>query len=95
MATWKVTQLERNVSDGLVVKATWRIEIVQGDVNEFTVGDTLLGPRGSDFIEFEDLTEEDVIGWLQAMPELLAVEADVAARARAAQIPNTTLGLPW
>ena len=95
MATWKVTQLERNVSDGLVVKVSWRIEIVQGDVNEFTVGDTVLGPRGSDFIEFETLTEQGVISWLQALPELLAFEADVTARAQAAQTPATVVGLPW
>ena len=94
MATWKVTQLERNASDGVATKVTWRIEIVQGSVNEFTVGEAVLGPKGSPFIAFDSLTEADVVGWLKAMPELLAVEADVTNRAIAAQVPTTVLGLP-
>ena len=94
MATWKVTQLERNASDGVATKATWRIEIVQGSVNEFTVGEAVLGPKSRPFIAFDSLTEADVVGWLKTMPELLAVEADVTNRAIAAQVPTTVLGLP-
>ena len=68
--TWEVTGL-KNTSDGTVVQTYWKKEGTDSDGNvgsfagatPFDNGD----PTADDYIAFADLTEEDVLGWIQAV----------------------------
>lgn len=68
--TWEVTGL-KNTSDGTVVQTYWKKTGTDADGNEgifqgatpFDNGD----PTADDYIAFADLTEADVLGWIQAV----------------------------
>lgn len=67
---WEVTGL-KNTQDGTVVQTYWRKVGTDADGNEgsfagatpFTNGD----PTAEDYIPFAELTEADVLGWIQAV----------------------------
>jgi len=94
MTTWKITDLERQIEDGLVVKAHWMISESDGDIYEFAVGVTVLS-RGESFVPYEGLTEETVINWLKNIEECTAIEVNVIAAVAAKKTPITTIGVPW
>ena len=68
--SWEVTGL-KNTADGTVVKTYWKKTGTDSDGNEgsftgatpFDNGD----PTADDYIAFADLTEADVLGWIQAV----------------------------
>jgi len=68
--TWEVTGL-KNTSDGTIVQTYWKKTGTDTDGNSgsfagatpFDNGD----PSDPDYIAFADLTEADVLGWIQAV----------------------------
>ena len=102
--TWVISTLERDLIGDLaggVVVAHWRVtaEQVDGD-NTYnassygTVGFTP-DPTSSDYIAYDDLTEADVIGWVQADVDKDAVEASLQANIDGQITPATATGVPW
>ena len=72
MATWTIANLERNLADGGVTVAHWRVtesETVGDDTftasSYGTVGFTP-DADASDFVAYDSLTEEVVMGWVHA-----------------------------
>ena len=97
MATWTISTLERELSDGGVVVAHWRATAVDGDFSASsygTVGFTP-DPSSSGFIAYDSLTEADVIGWVQAELDQDAIEASLAAKIEADKNPTQAAGVPW
>ena len=101
MATWTISNLERNVADGGVTVAHWRVtaEETVGDVTYTassygTVGFT---PDASadDFVAYDSLTEATVLGWVQAEVDQDATEAALTANIEAQKNPVTADGMPW
>lgn len=100
---WKILNMEHKTSDGFVIEVTSTYEKQNGPgyaseifVNEF---EEVVGPE---FIPYEDLTEEVVIGWVKdalGTEEVNKTEASVNALAAAKkqEIENPTIepGLPW
>jgi hypothetical protein len=66
MATWTIANLERNVADGGVTVAHWRVEEVDGDYSASSYGTVSFEPDASDpsFVAYDNLTESDVLGWV-------------------------------
>ena len=64
--TWKIESLERNIADGGVVRANWRANAVDGDHRTSAYGGISFtpDPDADDFIPFESLTEDVVLGWI-------------------------------
>jgi len=101
MATWTIANLERNVADGGVTVAHWRV------TEEETVGDDTFtassygtcgftpDPDADDFVAYNSLTEEVVMGWVHAKVDQDATEAALTANIEAQKNPVTANGMPW
>ena len=84
-----------------VIVAHWRCNAEQVD-GDNTYNATSYGtcgftpdPTASDYIAYDDLTEADVIGWVQADVDQDAVEASLQANIDAQITPTTGTGVPW
>jgi hypothetical protein len=105
MATWTIANLERNLSDGGVTVAHWRVtesetvgtgdDAVTHTASAYgTVGFT---PDADDpsFVPYDSLTEADVMAWVWAEVDQAATEAALTADIEAQKNPVTADGMPW
>jgi len=100
MATWKIANLERNTADGGVVVAHWTCSDADGDYSGSVYGSMgfTYDASAAGFIPYDNLTEADVIGWVQAemgSEQVAAHEANVAAQIEAQKNPTQASGVPW
>jgi cytochrome c1 len=97
MTTWTISTLERELSDGGVVIAHWRATAVDGDFSASSYGTCGFtpDPSASGFIAYDSLTEEDVIGWVQAAVDKYEIEASLAAQIEEDKNPTQAAGVPW
>ena len=101
MATWTIANLERNVADGGVTIAHWRV------TESETVGDDTFtasaygtcgftpDPDADDFVAYDSLTEEVVMGWVHADVDKDATEAALTANIAGQKNPVSASGMPW
>ena len=101
MATWTIETLERNTSDGGVIVAHWRVTESE-TVGEETYTASSYGtcgftpdPSAEGYIAYADLTEADVIGWVQADVDQAGIEAGLTANINEQKTPTTADGVPW
>jgi hypothetical protein len=105
MAIWTIANLERNVADGGVIVAHWRVTetetVGEGDdavtYSASSYGTVGFTPDASadGFIAFDDLTEADVLGWVYEEVNQAETEAALAADIAEQKTPVTTDGVPW
>jgi hypothetical protein len=93
--TWKIVQLDRQTSDGFVTTAHWQATAVDGE-HSASIVNTCSWSDGTPTVDYADLTQEQVLGWIWAN----GVDKDATEAALAAQIaeqkePKTARGLPW
>lgn len=102
--TWKIAQLKRNSSNGLVIEVTYFMNFLHEGLSDRKVGGVALtgDPTDPAFIPYEDLTEEIVINWVKAelgTEAVAEVEAEFLARLEAVieKKNNSTVlvGTPW
>ena len=101
MATWTIANLERNVADGGVTVAHWRV------TESETVGDDTFtassygtcsftpDPDADGFVAYDSLTEEVVMGWVHADVDKDATEAALTANIAGQKNPVSADGMPW
>jgi hypothetical protein len=94
ITTWKIAQLDRQTSDGLVTTAHWTVNAVDGEYSAGSYG-TVSFERGNSFIAYDSLTEAQVIAWVKAKLDVAAIEANLTAQIQAKKTPATATGLPW
>lgn len=92
--TWKINNLERQTSDGLVTVVHWGATAVDGDFSASIVNTQAL-ERGDSFVNYDTLTEQTVLGWLWGKVDKEAVEAALEAQIEAQKAPVVASGLPW
>lgn len=92
--TWKINQLERQAEDGLVTVAHYDVVAVDGDYSARTYG-TVSFERGETFIDFNQLTETDVISWVKSKLDPAAVEQSLADQIATQKNPPVLQGMPW
>jgi len=105
MATWTIENLERNVADGGVTVAHWRVTetetVGEGDdavtYSASSYGTVSFTPDASadGFIAFDALTEADVLGWVYEEVDQAETEAALAADIAGQKTPVTSDGVPW
>ena len=97
MATWTIANLERNVADGGVTVAHWRVEEVDGDYSASSYGTVGFEPDASDpsFVAYDNLTESDVLGWVWAEVDQAATEAALTVDIESQKNPTSADGMPW
>jgi hypothetical protein len=101
MATWTIANLERNVADGGVTVAHWRVTESE-TVGEDTYTASSYGTCGftpdasaEDFVPYADLTESTVLGWVHADVDKDATEAALTANIAEQKTPTSADGMPW
>ena len=105
MATWTIANLERNVADGGVTVAHWRVtesETVGTGDDAVTYTASSYGTVGftpdasaDDFVAYNDLTEEVVMGWVWESVNQEDTEAALTANIEAQKNPVSADGMPW
>jgi aspartate oxidase len=97
MATWTIANLERDIATGGVQVAHWRVTEVDGDYSASAYGTVGFTPdaSASDFVAYDSLTEEVVMGWVHAEVDQDATEAALTANIEAQKNPVSADGMPW
>ena len=95
--TWTISTLERNTSDNGVVVAHWRCSKTEGDHTASSYGTCGFTPdvEKVDFVAFDALTEEAVIGWVQESMDVEALVAGLDAQLAEMAAPASVAGTPW
>jgi hypothetical protein len=98
--TWKINNLERQTSDGLVTVVHWGASATEASNDPekpYSAGvyNTQALERGNSFVNYDTLTEETVLGWLWEKVDKAAVEAALTAQIEAQKAPVMASGLPW
>jgi hypothetical protein len=96
---WKIAQLERQLSDGIVFTLHYTIEAFDGTYRASAYGSLgLEAPEEDEAIPFADLTEEIVVGWLLdkfGEEKVAEIEAALQAQIDEQAAPTKGAGLPW
>ena len=93
----EIKNLERNVADGGVTVIHYGITVVDGEYRASSYGTVSVTPDPSDagFVPFEDLTQADVVAWVEAALDVAEIEANLSANIAEQKAPKTEVGLPW
>jgi hypothetical protein len=94
ITTWKIAQLDRQTSDGLVTTAHWRADAVDGEHSAGSYG-TVGFERGESFTAYDSLTEAQVIAWVKEKLDAAEIEASLQSQIDAKKTPTTATGVPW
>ena len=105
MATWTIANLERNVADGGVTVAPWRVtesETVGTGDDAVTHTASAYGTVGftpdadaDGFVAYDDLTESSVLAWVHESVDQDATEAALTANIAGQKNPVSADGMPW
>ena len=90
---WTIEQLERKTADGFVTTAHWRCTAQDGDFSGTVYGSC--GFSGDLNTPYDQLTQEQVLGWVWESVNKEDTEAAVQAQVDAQKTPETASGLPW
>jgi len=95
--TWKIANLERETADGFVYTAHYTVDVEDGTYRAGAYG-SIGFERPETLIPYADLTEEIVVGWVQAA--LGEEKVQEVAQALLTQLseqrePTKASGVPW
>lgn len=99
--TWTISSLETAPKEGQLIDVVkivhWRYKGVDGDYSaEVYSSYACAEPSSTDFTAYPDLTEADVIAWLEAGLDVDSLKANIAAQIDEQKNPKiVTLPLPW
>lgn len=96
--TWKINTLEyTNDSDKGVINAHWDVTLTDEDYSARRYGSCSFSPDPSsdEYVPFESLTEELVIGWVQSSLDVEEIEQSLTAQIEEQKNPKTLKGLAW
>ncbi len=92
---WNVVNMDRLTSDGFVVTVHYTVSAVDGEYTASTYGTVSYTQESENFTPFEDLTKDQVIGWVKDSLGEQTVEESLAAQIEAQKNPVQESGLPW
>jgi len=104
--TWSINTLERELADGYVFTAHYSVNAVSSTLNpegnpysQGAYGSVGLERPEGDLIPFEDLTQDQVIGWVKEKlgGDEKVAEIEQALTDRLAEVisPSKINGVPW
>ena len=101
MADWSIANLERDIATGGVTIAHWRVT-AEETVGEDTFTASAYGtvgftpdPDADDFVAYDSLTEEVVMGWVWESVNQEETEAALTANIEGQKNPVSADGMPW
>jgi hypothetical protein len=92
--TWKISQLDREVSNGFVTCAHWQATAVDGEHTASAYA-TVSWAEGTPTIPYANLTEATVLAWVWESVDKTATEASLAAQIALLKNPVKSTGVPW
>ena len=97
---WKIEQMERQLADGGIITAHYRVFLSEGDETVSAYGSQQLEPDPSspEFVPYESLTEDTVVAWVkEALTDVKVsqIEGQLAAVLDQKLNPTTAVGRPW
>jgi hypothetical protein len=92
--TWKISTLDREVSNGFVTTAHWNCTAVDGEHSASCYA-TVSWAEGTPTVPYANLTEATVLGWVWESVDKAATEASLAAQIELLKNPVKATGTPW
>lgn len=96
--TWKIAQLERETADGFVFTAHYTVDANDGTYSAGAYGSVGF-ERPENLIPFADLTEDQVVIWVQEAiggdEKVAEIEAALQAQLDEQRHPSKAAGVPW
>ena len=92
---WNIAQMDRKAADGFVTTVHYTVSAIDGDHTASTYGTVGYTQEPGNYTPFEQLTKEQVVGWVQESLGKDEVEAGLAAQIDALKNPVSESGLPW
>lgn len=96
--TWAIANLERETADGFVFTAHYTVNAADGTYTSGAYG-SIGFQRPDDLIPFAELTEEQVVGWVQEAlggdEKVAEIKAALQAQLNEQHAPTKAAGLPW
>jgi hypothetical protein len=99
--TWIISAMECIKNEGdltdVVITIHWRYQATKDEFTTDTYGAVSMPlPTGDDFTPYEELTKEQVVGWLEATLDVLAMEESLESQLDLLINPiNVTLQPPF
>jgi hypothetical protein len=91
--TWDIVQLDRNLPGGFVYTAHWTVSATDGEYSASSYGSC--GFDGELITPYEDLTKEQVLGWVWEKVNKEEIEGNLASQIEAQKNPVIATGVPW
>lgn len=99
MTTWKISNLDRDTSDGFVRVVHWNASQVDGDFTASTYSTVSFTKEdGINYVPYAELTEAAVVEWVKGSlgaEGVAAVDAALAANIAEQKSPKVATGTPW
>ena len=92
--TWKISTLDREVSNGFVTTAHWTCTAVDGEHSASAYA-TVSWAEGTPTIPYANLTEAEVLSWVWESVDKASTEASLAAQIALLKNPVKATGTPW
>lgn len=95
---WTISECERELADGGITTAHWRVTAVDGEYTASSYGTCGFtpDPSASDWTAYDSVTEAEVLGWCWANGvDQEAIEASLQANIDLQITPTTGSGVPW
>jgi hypothetical protein len=96
--TWTISQCDRELADGGITTAHWRVTAVDGEYTASSYGTCGFtpDPSASDWTAYDSVTEADVLGWCWANGvDQTEIEASLQANIDLQINPVSGSGTPW
>jgi len=95
MFTWNVVQMNRNTVDNFVTTCHYTVSATDGEYNASTYGTVSYTQEEKAYKPYAELTQSEVVGWVQESLGKDTVEASLTAQIEALKNPVQEAGLPW
>lgn len=100
---WYINDLTRNTADGLITTASYHCKSREDDmfavISSGEVNLTSKDPSDADFVQYENLTQDVVLGWVTGSLDINAIQtansASVAVKIAEYNARTEANGLPW
>ena len=92
---WNVVNTEYKTENKFIVTVHYTVTAVDGEYTASTYGTVGYTQEEENFTPFEQLTKDQVVGWVQTSLDKETVEASLASQIEALKNPVQESGLPW
>jgi hypothetical protein len=93
---WQINQMDRKTTDGFVLTVHYNVTATDGDYSANTYGTVgYTEEDGKSYIPYDQLTQDEVVAWVQDSLGQETVEASLATQIEALKHPVVESGLPW